>query len=289
MPQAVYLDSQCMAYLLGQPVLSSKGWSASGTQVLRGAVDRALADGTVVLYGSHFHLEEASRIRHDDARRRFIDFFWSKVKWYVLLPTHDLAIAEARRRQTLEGNEAFEEYWRRQELRRMTKTKPDLDALAAGVKAFVDKSAADSAARRVSAEKKLAAAYANLAPAEVSKRWWDDAPTIIEDWVKDYMATSREHLQLGVNEEHWPKPADMQTSRAMHAYMMARIVMNIGFNRKIGDGDVHDAHHYASACYADIFVTEDGAFRDTLNIIPNNPVTVLSFDEFAAQFELEPG
>ena len=75
----------------------------------------------------------------------------------------------------------------------------------------------------------------------------------------------------------------MQTAWAIHAYMMARIVMNIAFNRKIRDGDAHDAHHYASACYADVFVTEDGAFRDTLAIIPNSPVTVLSFDEFAAQ------
>ena len=71
-------------------------------------------------------------------------------------------------------------------------------------------------------------------------------------------AASKEHLQLGADEEQWPKPTDMQTAWAMHAYMMARIVMNIGFNGKVGDGDVHDAHHYASACYADIFVTEDG-------------------------------
>jgi hypothetical protein len=149
----------------------------------------------------------------------------------------------------------------------VSKSKADLDGLATGVKAFVDKSVADSAARRGSATQKLEATYANLTPAEVSKRWWTDADTTIEDWVKDYIASSKEHLGLGDDMSAWPKPSDLQTAWAMHAYMMARIVMNIGFNRKIGDGDAHDAHHYASACYADVFVTEDGAFRDTLKII----------------------
>jgi len=286
MPQAVYLDSQCMAYLLGQPVLVSKGWTGASVSVLQDAVDRAIGDGSAVLYGSHFHLEEASRIPDDDARRRFIEFFWCKVKWNVLLPTQDLVIEEARCRRALEGNEAFEEFWRRQELRRVSKSKSDLDALAEGVEAFVEKSVADSAARRTSASQKLEATYANLTPAEVSKRWWKDADATIEDWVRDYIASSRKQLGLGDDEAQWPKPSDMQTAWAMHAYMMARIVMNIGFNRKIGDGHAHDAHHYASACYADVFVTEDGAFRDTLNIIPNSPVTVLSFDEFAKQFAM---
>lgn len=284
MPQAIYLDSQCMAYLLGQPVLDSKGWTAARTRALGDAVDRAIGDGTVVLYGSHFHLEEASRISHDDARRRFMDFFWCKVKWNVLLPTQELAVAEAQLRRALEGTEPFEEFWRRQDLRRVSRSKSDLDGLAAGVKAFVDNSVADSAARRASATQKLEAAYAKLTPAEVSKRWWKDADATIEDWVKDYIASSKEHLGLGDDAAEWPKPRDMQTAWAMHAYMMARIVMNIGFNRKIGDGDGHDAHHYASACYADVFVTEDGAFRNILDIIPNSPVTVLSFDELAAQF-----
>ena len=288
MPQAIYLDSQCMAYLLGQPVLVSKGWTGPGTKALREAVDRGIGDGTVVLYGSHFHLEEASRIPDDDERRHFMGFFWCKVKWNVLLPTHELALKEAQLRRALEAIEPFEEFWRRQELRRVSKSKADVDALAASVKAFVDRSVTDSAARRASATQKLEATYANLTPAEVSKRWWTDADTTIEDWVKDDLASSKEHLGLGDDMAEWPKPRDLQTAWAIHAYMMARIVMNIGFNRKIGDGDAHDAHHYASACYADVFVTEDGALRDTVKIIPSSPVTVLSFDEFAAQFGITP-
>jgi hypothetical protein len=61
-------------------------------------------------------------------------------------------------------------------------SKADLDRLAAGAKAFVDKSATDSAARRASATQKLEATYANLTAAEVSKRWWTEADTTIEDW-----------------------------------------------------------------------------------------------------------
>jgi hypothetical protein len=175
-------------------VLVSRAWTGAGTKALRDTVDYAIRDGTVVLYGSRFHLEEASRIPDDDARRQFMEFFWCTVKWNVLLPTHELVVQEARLHRTLQGNEPFEEFWRRQELRRVSKSKADLDRLAAGVKAFVDKSVTDSAARRASATQKLEATYANLTAADVSKRWWADADTTIEDWVKDLAVDVRRSM-----------------------------------------------------------------------------------------------
>ena len=56
-------------------------------------------------------------------------------------------------------------------------------------------------------------------------------------------------MGLAEGKSSWPKPRDLQTAWAMHAYQMARIVMNVGLERKIGDGDIHDAHHFASAWY----------------------------------------
>lgn len=58
-----------------------QGMDGPWHQRLRDAVDRGIGHGTVVLYGSHFHLEEASRTPDDDERRHFMGFFWCQVKW----------------------------------------------------------------------------------------------------------------------------------------------------------------------------------------------------------------
>lgn len=89
MPQSVYLDSNCFAYALGQPV--PNGWTPDGIRNLHDAIAAALHSDRIVIYGSEFHIEEASRISDPDSRRRFYTFFWNAVKWYVLLPTYDHA------------------------------------------------------------------------------------------------------------------------------------------------------------------------------------------------------
>ena len=194
MPQAIYMDSQCMAYLLGQPVLSSsKGWTASGTQVLRQAVDRALADGTVVLYGSHFHLEEASRIPDDDARRRSSTSSGRRrsgtfcYRLTTLLSRRRGGVmrwrATTHLRSTGGAKNSAGSRRRNQILMRSPRASRRCRQGCSGL-----------CGATCVAEKKLALAYANLTPAAVSKRWWDDAQTTIEDWVKDYLAASKEHL-----------------------------------------------------------------------------------------------
>lgn len=286
MPQSVYLDSQCFAYLFGQPVFT--GWTRAGAQDLREAVLAALRKDQIVMYGSHFHLEEASRIPDDLQRRRFLEFFWDAVSWYVLLPGHDLAKEEARVCRRLEGAEPFEDFWTRQRMRRLSRNPASLDELGQMVVNFVDQNVAAATTRRGQAIQRYQALYANMTPAQVTRRWWQDAEAHIDDWVRDHIANSKHHLELGNDPAVWPSPRDLPTVWAIYSYQMARIVMNVGLGRTIGDGDAHDAQHFANACYADIFVTEDGGFRDTLAIIPNIPVTVLSFCEFAAQFGVRP-
>ena len=68
---------------------------------------------------------------------------------------------------------------------------------------------------------------------------------------------------------------------------MARIVLTVGLGRKIRDSDLHDAHHYAMASYADVLVTQDGGFAETVRLIPNS-LTVIDFDEFAARLGVSP-
>jgi hypothetical protein len=115
-----------------------------------------------------------------------------------------------------------------------------------------------------------------------------NADNEIADWVEDYIENSMQVLGLSDVRTTWPGPRDLQTAWAIHAYAMARIVLNVGFGEAVDDGDSHDAHHYASGCYADVLVTSDRDFRKTMQIIPNSPITVLHFNQFAAQFGVQP-
>jgi hypothetical protein len=289
MPQKAYLDSQCLAYLLGQPVFN-QGWSKAGTAKLRTAVDGAIRKGELIVLGSQFHLEEASRIPDGNGeRKRFLEFFWNTVQWALLSPTYDLVREEWRLRRPLEGNEPFEEFDYRHLVRRVSLTDPErFTQLADKVKAFVDKNVAGIKKRKSSAAQKIAAVVKGKTAARVTQQWWQDADAQIDDWVMTNAERIKDEFGFGDDKGQWPTPRDQQTTWAIYAYSMARIYLNVGLNRAIIDGDTHDTHHYASACYADVFVTEDGPFRETMSVIPRSPVTALSFKDFAAQFRIIP-
>jgi hypothetical protein len=288
MAQAVYLDSNCISYLLGQSVLGGSTWTDKGTASLRTAVRRAISDDRITVCGSHFHLEEASRMS-EEARQRILDFYWELVRWHVLLPTHELSIEEAAAGRSLRANEPFETFERRQSLRRLSRDSSKLNAMAIDVKSWVDRHIEDAASMKQKLETRLAAEVSGMKPDEVTRRWWSGGGVaMIADWVRDYISYSKDHLKLGADPASWPEPRQMQTAWAMTSYLMARVYMNVGLGRKIGPGDAHDAHHYASACYADVLVTEDTAFNKTIAEIPDQPLTVLTFGDFASQFGIAP-
>jgi hypothetical protein len=160
--------------------------------------------------------------------------------------------------------------------------------LANDVKTFVDEGVNGLRARKETLTIRLQAQFAGMTPQEITREWWTMAPNNIDSWVKDYMRSSKEHLALGDDETQWPRARSQQTAWSMHAYSMARVFMNVGLNRRIGDGDVHDSHHFAAACYAQTFVTHDGVFRETLAQVPNLPVEVLDFNQFAQRIGVAP-
>ena len=47
---------------------------------------------------------------------------------------------------------------------------------------------------------------------------------------------------------------------------------------------MYDPYHYAAACYTDLLVTDDGAFRSTCELIPNPWLRIVSFEEFVAKY-----
>jgi hypothetical protein len=118
-PRSRIHHSNSFANLLGQPAFTN--WTQAGAAKLRTQVGEAMRKDRLVIYGSQFHLEEASRIPDDRGlRTRCIRYFWDHVKWNLILPTKEVGILEAGHRRRLEGTESFDE-WRRREIRFMTK------------------------------------------------------------------------------------------------------------------------------------------------------------------------
>ena len=183
----------------------------------------------------------------------------------------------------------FEEFNYRHRLKSASLVNPQaFTQLAAKVEAFVDKNVAGAKARKEVVTKKIESLATSQNAAKITREWWENADANIDDWVTTNMERMKAEYGFDDDRTTWPAPQDLQTNWAIYAYQMARIYLNVGLDRKIGDGDTHDAHHYASACYGDVFVTEDGPFRETMKAIPRNPVTTLSFKEFAAQFDIVP-
>ncbi len=276
-----YLDSNAWAYCVGPPGL--QGWTAAGTKALRESITAAVRSGGVNVIGSQYFVEEASRISNVGARNRVLDFFWETTGWLLLIPIDELVPLEVVAGGPLDGSQQFDTAQRRMLIKAWSLKPGRLDGLAPAVAALVQKSAAEQAIRKKEVTTKLRATFRDMTPEKATQKWWEDAPALIDDWVSDYLVKFAERLGLPADKDLWPAPARMQTLRAIHAYHMAKIVINVGLNRRISEGDAHDAHHYAAACYADALVTQDGALKDTLNFIPNPRVGLLSFEEFAQE------
>jgi hypothetical protein len=68
------------------------------------------------------------------------------------------------------------------------------------------------------------------------------------------------------------------------SYQQARIVHTVGERRKIKPSDLDDAHHAAAGPYYDILVTDDRAFGQALDLIPDRPFDRMTSTEFGAGY-----
>lgn len=250
-------------------------------------MERGIRDGALEIYGSYYHLEEISGME-TSSRRCLVATFWDTVLWNCLRPTPELVKKEVRRRGRLEGNEAFDEFHHRQDVRRASMSCHGLDQVASSVAQSNTAFTMGLEQKRVEAKQRLGSLNRNLRPEESVKRWWKDAERLMEEWISDYVGKNRAALGLGADKSAWPRPQDVPTLLAFCSFNMARIYLNVGLRKKIDSGDGYDGHHYASACYADCIVTADKALRKTLVIVPHRPIDVLSFDDFALHLGVKP-
>ena len=264
---------------------SSGGRAQAGGAAIRRNLFAALDRDELVVVGSQFHLEEASRMSAQ--RAEWMRFFWDVVKWNLLLATTELVVLEAKHGRPLQGSEPYDEYRRRQRMRDKTLRWPELDSLAPKVAKFAADSGDLYKDLRDNTKLDIAARFKGKTNAEVTKTWWANAGQHIPNWVLGYMRLSKARLGLHDDESVWPKPEALQTAWAMYSYQMARIVLNVGLGRKVRDSDLHDAHHYAMASYADVLVTQDGGIAETVRLIPNS-LAVIDFNDFAARLGVTP-
>lgn len=248
---------------------------------------KKLRAGEVEFLGSHFHLEEMARIE-SGARRRIIEFFWSMVRWLILLPTVELAKLEVAAGRALNGNEPYVPFEHQQRLKRLSRDRQDFDGIGQQVAANNKKSAAAQKQRRVRIQVEIPMRLQGATAEQATTEWWKDPEATLKDWADDYLAGSKTHFGLPDDRALWPDPVKLPTIRAIIVSNLARIYMQLVEHRKISEGDEHDSHHYAAASYADVFVSEDGPFRATLAKVPKNPVKVITFNDFAAIMGVRP-
>lgn len=283
-PLKIYLDTNEITNCVEA---RSTGWSASGVAALRSAIARGIERDEIICLGSQFHLEEMSRIP-TQYRRPILTYFWSVVRWYVLLPTYDLAKREVAAGRALTHNEPYATFDEQQWLKRFSQDDARLNRLATEIESRAKAGTAEQKKWRAEFLVKLQEKFGALQPEEVTRQWWRDPEAQFQSWASDYMESSRAHFGLPEDRSRWPAPGDLPTIRAMIISYMARLFLNFAEHRKISDGDRHDSHHYAAASYADILVTEDKALRATLAKIPRNAINVVSFDDFANSVGVAP-
>jgi hypothetical protein len=267
---------------------TGSAWTRRGLSQLRVAVLQSVSRGTVVMLGSLYHLEELSAPRRrEEARREMIRFFFDTVRWNLLLTVSEIVRLEAKYRRRLEHNEPFDTFERRQRVKAAMLGGDRLNDLAQRVKHFADSKALDMLAIREKVTERLADAHPNLSVHQIVTRWWAESKINIDDWTRTYIEQSLARLRLSDDPSLWPTPDEAPSARNFISYQMARIALTVGHGRAIKPSDTHDAYHYASTCYGDVFVTEDKGCRETIEFIAG-PLRVISFDGLPTELGVPP-
>ena len=272
-PFRIYFDTNGASYLYGRP-----GWTREQLADVRRALARECENGRIDLITSTSLVEELTGIGTGDPRRyvRTTRFVLDLAGRNFLLPHNQRIRAEVISGGHLVGRTEVWSSSKRRELRSHIMGSKFAQDVADGVRQHADRYAQESEQRREEIRRKLGPDSSTAAA-----RWWDSALTQIDDWTLDYMRASKAVLGLPDDETTWPQPRKGPTAWHTHAYYMARIALNVGQNRRVSGSDVYDQRHYANAAYADLMVTDDRAFVETYNAIPDRPFALESFAAFA--------
>lgn len=272
-PLSVYLDTNAASYVYQHP-----SWPANRLAAVRRALARECEGGRIRVIVSTSLVEELTGIGAIDPARyvRTTKFVLDLAGPSFLLPHNERVKAEVANAGRLVGRAAFLQARRRNEFRSHVMGGVFSQEVADAVRQQVASYERDMQERRDSIRDKLGSTWSSN-----TARWWDAALPQIDDWTLDYMRASKTILCLPDDETIWPPPRQLPTAWHAHAYFMARIALNVGQNRRVSGSDLYDQSHYANAAYADLMITDDRAFVETYQAIPDRPFALESFREFA--------
>lgn len=232
---------------------------------------------------SRWTIEELGGIaEHDwDKYERTLAFVFGLVRDGVLVESDELVERELVYGRPLRGAERFVTAETIAELRRVTSSPDDVKAAYAVSHKKAVRSEGHWRALRERAWRDLAPIADDNDPQRAVRDWWQDAAARIDDWSHDELVN---RMRAAGFQETGAKMYPLYlvpTVRNLVAEILARIAWNAGLRRRIQVSDDADTHHYAAACYAQVFVSADNDLRQIIDLIPAAPVRPVSMSAFA--------
>lgn len=274
-PTAVYLEANAIGHLV----------PAEDTALARdrrARLDEQVRGRRLEVVASPILLEELAKIGKTNwpAHLRVLGYLRSISSTRLLPFLKDLTRRELRARHALKRSEARLGRTASDDLWRVVMDPAEVPGIAAQMESEADGFLADERRMRAEAMREL---REHTPPDEAVEpnvwKSWSEGPT---EHIRSFAEkTARAN---GVEAE----PGELERLPALwrfHAYKVARIALMHA--RREGGGlqrtDAADAHHYALAGYADVFVSDDGPLRLTAEAIPRlrRPITL---DDFARQY-----
>ncbi len=271
MPQEHYLDTNAVTYLY-----SHREFSEDQLATVRHRL--AARESSVVLLASPSVIQELVPIRRHDWRlfQRLSSDLRHLVGRGLLEHTNHLVEAELHRCRAVRETERLLTREDRRGLWSLFRSARVADAVARQTREETEEFKRDEERHRETVRSQFNRPHISRSLRE----WWSDVEPVVEDWAREFIrGRGRPYLPAGVDPES-VDPKSIQALWHFYAYKMARIYLNVGEGRRIQPSDLLDAHHFVGASYAGVLVTDDRAFRETIDVIPGIAFRVLTFPEF---------
>ena len=280
-PRRVLLDTNAVGSLY-EP---RQRRSHEDLAMVRNLLADRVRNGSVQVVVAYRLIEEYAPVQRFEPARyaATLDYLQRLVGPHLLLPVDQLVEREGRARRRLRYNECVFDPATRDALWRLARSPEALDAVGLEIDEMKNDHAVKMERQRARAheiylERRLGETIAKDGAKpptidEVTRIWGkQEVRAQIDGWTLDTLKQMVADMKL-VSPEAADLPASaIPTLRAMTAYYMARIVLNVGHGERIQGSDLFDHYHYSSAVYADAIVSDDAAFTRSVNIIDDKPV-----------------
>lgn len=218
--------------------------------------------------------------------RQVVTFILGLVGGGLILQTGDLVDRELRAGRRLRGDERF---FSKQEIADWHEVTQQPKAVRDSYEELHDRKRAsviDGRGRRESVRAKLEdviRADPNATARDASAatlEWHANGRQWIEAWSRDALKDRLRRLGRDPAEAATYPLERVPTITNVVAQMLARVAWYVGHSRRIDQGDDPDTHHYAAACYADLFVCSDDGLAHVIALIPDPHARPITFEDF---------